>query len=61
MKDAGEATVRVHLTDGKVIVKNAKGVLLLEGDATAGFWDSLWSVMERELDVSYRATAADFK
>ena len=55
-----EATARIHLIDGKVLVKNAKGQLLLEGEAEVGFWDSLWALMENELNVSYRATKADF-
>lgn len=60
-KETGEATARVHLIDGKVLVKNAKGELLLEGEAPAGFWNSLWSLMENELDVSYRATKTDLQ
>ena len=60
MSEEGEATVRVHLIDGKIIVKNAKGVLLLEGEAEDGFWNSLWECLHTGVDVTYRATAKDF-
>ena len=59
--ESGEATLRIHLIDGKVIVKNAKGHLLMEGTAKNGLWDALWKQLCNRVDVSYRATAKDFQ
>ena len=62
MIDSGEATLRIHLIDEKVIVKNAKGHLLMEGTVKKkGLLDALWKQLEgNRVDVSYRATAKDF-
>jgi len=58
--EPGEATLRIHLIDGEVIVKNAKGNLLMEGTAKKGLWNALWKQLDNRVDVSYRATAKDF-
>lgn len=63
LKEDGEATLRIHLRDGEITVKNAKGAVLLEGTAFAGFWNELWAAVtnSQKIDVAYRATTADFK
>ncbi len=58
--EQGEATLRIHIIDGNVIVKNAKGQLLMEGVAEKGLWAALWRQLHNRVDVSYRATAKDF-
>ena len=61
MTETGEATLRIHLIDGKVIVKNARGHLLMEGVAKNGLWNALWKQLDNHVDASYRAASKDFK
>ncbi len=57
MTEDGEATLRIHLIDGEVIVKNAKGRLLMKGTSKKGLWGDLWKVLGSRVDVNYRLQA----
>ena len=53
--EAGEASILIHLVDGKITVKHGDyGDTLLIASVDDGFWNSLWAYLEHGGKTSYR-------